>query len=104
MVEGEGRDLFLGGAVEDETFPGGRNAVDQAAAVGAGDEVSVGVEGQHADGGLVTFEEQRVFAFGGDTVDFSVVAGGHVEIAGVVERQIPDVFGAGGKIDGGSPG
>ena len=61
-VERERGDLFLGSAVEHEAFAGRRNPVDQAAAISAGDQVSLGIEREHADVGFVALEEDRVLA------------------------------------------
>ena len=58
-IDGERGDFFLGGAVENEGFAGGRDAIDEAAAVGAGDEVAFGIEGQNANVDFVALEEKR---------------------------------------------
>ena len=102
-IEGERRDLFLGSAVQDEAFAGRRNAVYQAAAIGAGNQVALRIERQHADVGLVALEENRVLALGSDFVDLAVVAGGDVQVSGLVENEVPDVFRAGREILGRTP-
>src|SRR3954470_1221381 len=53
---------------------------------------------------LVAFEEQRVLALRRDLVDFTVVAGRNIQISGLIESEIPDVFRAGCKVFGGTPG
>ena len=104
VVNGERGDFFLGSAVEDERLASWRDAIDQAAAIGAGNQIPLGIEGEDANVHFVAFEEQRVFAVGADLVDFAMIARGYVKIAGVVEGEIPDVFGAGVEVDGGAPG
>ena len=53
---------------------------------------------------LIAFEENGVLPLRRNFVDLTVIAGGNVEITGLIESEIPDVFGAGRKIDGGIPG
>ncbi len=70
------------------------DAVDQAGAVGACDEIALCVPGQRADVRLVALEEQFgcCAGLGGiDAVDRSGIAGGDVEASGGIEGQIPDV-------------
>src|SRR5579871_5234550 len=50
--------------------------------------------------GVIAFEEQRMFAIWRHLKNFAVVAGGHVQIPLLVQRQGPDVFGAGIEEDG----
>ena len=59
--------------------------------------VSLRVEREHADVGLVTFEEERVLALRGDLVDLAVIAGSDVEISGLVEKQSQMYFVPGAK-------
>src|ERR1700733_4032079 len=53
---------------------------------------------------FIALEEDRVLAFGRDPIDFSVVTGGNVEIACLVQSQVPDIFCARLEIDGRVPG
>ena len=98
-VERQGGDFFLGRAVENEGFAIGRNAVHQAAAVRAGNQVALGIERQHADVGLVAGEKDRVLPFGGDPKDLAVIAGGDVKIAGIIEGEVPNILGRRIEID-----
>jgi len=41
FVDGQGRDFFFRRAVEHEAFSAGRDAIDQAAAVGTGDQIAL---------------------------------------------------------------
>ena len=45
--------------------------------------------------GLVGVEEDRAFAVRRDAVDFTRVAGGHIEVAHAIKRERPDVLGLG---------
>ena len=56
-IERESGDFFLGRAVQHESFAGRRDAVDQAAAVGTGNQVALSVEREHADVRVVAFEK-----------------------------------------------
>src|SRR5215469_18962775 len=55
-IESEGGDFFLGSAVENEPLSGGRDAVHQSAAIGAGNQISARIQGQHADVSFVALE------------------------------------------------
>ncbi len=50
---------------------------------------------------FVALEEDRVLALGGNPEDFAMIAGGHVQIAGIVENQIPYVLRTGIEKDRG---
>ena len=41
---------------------------------------------------FVALEKNRVLALGGNPKDFAMVARGHVQIAGIIENQIPYVL------------
>ena len=56
-ADGDGGDLAAGRFEEHVAFAFGADAVDEAGAVGAGDEVALGVPGQGADVGFVALEE-----------------------------------------------
>ena len=99
-IEGERGDLFLGRAVEDETFARGRNAVDESAAVGAGNQIALRIEGEDANVGFVALEKYRVLAVGRDAKNLAMVAGSNVEVARLIQSEIPDIFCAGLEIDG----
>ena len=86
------RDFLLRRTVQHESLARGRDAIDQPAAIGTGDQIFLRVEGEDANVGFVALEKDRMLAFGRDAIDFSVVAGGYVEVAGLVQRQVPDVF------------
>ena len=62
------------------------------------------IERKYTDVGIVAFEEQRVFAIGRNFVDLAVISGGDIEIARLIENQVPDIFRARRKIFGGCPG
>src|ERR1700674_937711 len=99
FVDGEGGNLFFRCAVEDEAFSTGRDSIDQTAAVRAGDQIAFGIEGHHTDMGFVAFEKDGVIAFRSDAEYLSVIPRGHEEAAGIVEDEVPNVFGAGFEID-----
>ena len=99
MIERERRDFFLGRAVQHEPLAGGRNAIDQSAAIGAGNQILLGIEGEDTDVSLIALEEDRMLALGRDTINFPVIAGSYVEIAGFVESQVPDIFCARLEVD-----
>ena len=103
FVDGQGRDFFFRRAVEHEAFSAGRDAIDQAAAVGTGDQIAFVVKGHHPDVGFVTLKENGVLPLRCDAEDLSVISGGHVEVATIVEHEVPDVFGTGLEINGGTP-
>ena len=95
-ADGDGGDLAPRGLEEHVALALRIDAVDQAGAVGAGDQIALRVPGQSADVRLVALEEQlrRGARLGGiDAVDGSGIAGGDVEPPGGVEGQIPDVVG-----------
>src|ERR1035438_2024599 len=95
IVDRKRGDFFLGSAVEDERFAIGRNTVDKPAAVGAGNQISFGIERENANVDFIAFEKKRVLSVGGDFENFAVVAGGDIQVPGSVESEIPDVFGLG---------
>ncbi len=99
----ERRDLFLGGAVQHESFASRRNAIDEPAAVGAGNQIVLRIEGQNADVGLIALEEDRMLALRRNPINLPVVAGSHVEIAGLVQGQVPDIFRTRLEVDGRTP-
>ena len=99
FVDGQGGDFFFRRAVEDEAFSAGRDSIDQSAAVRTGNQIAFAIEGHHANMGFVTFEKDRVLALRSDAEYLSVIPGGHVEIAAIVEGEIPNVFGAGLEIN-----
>ena len=41
---------------------------------------------------VVALEEEGVFSLGRDFVDFPVISGGHIKIAGLIEKQVPDIL------------
>ena len=63
----------------------------------------MGIKGQYTNMGFIALEKYGMLALGGNTVDFSVIAGGDVEIAGRIEGNVPYVFGAGVKINRRTP-
>ena len=95
LIDGERGDFFFRRAVEDEAFALRRDAVDEAAAVGSGDEVLLVVDGESADVGFVALEEDAALAAAIDTEDFAVIASGDVESALRVQLEVPDVLGFG---------
>ena len=97
-VDGEGGNFFLGRAVENERLAILRDAIDQSAAIGTGNEVAFGIERENPNVDLIALEEQRVLSAGTDFVYFAVIAGGDIERAGVIENDVPNVLGAGIKI------
>ncbi len=103
-IERQRCDLFLGRAVKHKAFARGRNAIDQPAAVGAGNQILLRIEGQNANVGFIALEEDRMLAFRRDAINFPVVAGRYIEVAGFVQSQIPDIFRPRLEIDGRTPG
>src|SRR4029077_18907570 len=83
-VDGERGNFFLGRAVENERFAIRRNAIHKPAAIGAGNEISVGIERENANVNLIALEEERVLPVGADFVDFAVITGCDIQGAGVV--------------------
>ena len=67
--------------------------VHQAAAVRTSDQIAFGIERQHPDVGFVTGEENGVLTLGRDPKNLSAIAGGHVQVASVVQNQVPNIFG-----------
>ena len=53
IIDGQRSDLFLRSAIKHKTFAAGSNAINQSAAIGSRDKVSVRIECQHADMGFV---------------------------------------------------
>ena len=80
-VDGEGGNFLLGGAVQHEALAGGRNAIDQAAAVRTGDQIPLGIESQDANMSFIALEKQRRLAVARHPENFSPVPGGDVELA-----------------------
>ena len=103
-VDGERGNFFPGRAVENERFAIRRDPVDQSAAIGTGNQVSLGIECEHANVNFIALEEKRVLAVGADFVDFAVIAGGDIQGASIVENDIPDVLGAGIEVGSRGPG
>ena len=64
-VDGERGNFFLGRAVENERFAIRRNAIDKAAAIGAGNQVSFGIECENANVDFIALEEERVLSVAG---------------------------------------
>jgi hypothetical protein len=104
VIEGQRRDFLLRRAVENKSFPGRRNSVNQSAAVRPRDQVSLSIQGESADVGFITLEEERVLPLRSHLVDFAAIAGADVEISRLVESQVPDVLRAGREILGRRPG
>ena len=104
VVDSERCNFFFGRAVEHERFAIRRDAVDQPAAIGTGNQVSFGIEREHANVDFIALEEERVLAVGADFVDFAVIAGGDIQRAGMVENDVPDVLGARIEIGRRAPG
>ena len=101
FVDGQRGDFFFRCAVKHEAFAAGLDLVYQSTAVRAGDQIALGIHRQHADVGFIAFEENGMLALGSDAKDFAMIAGGHVEVAGIVENQVPYVFRARIEIDRG---
>ena len=45
-----------------------------------------------------------MLALGSYTINFAAIAGGDVKVSGLVEGEVPNIFGARFEVDGGSPG
>ena len=101
LVDGQRRDFFFGGAVKHEAFTAGLDLVHQSTAVRARDQIALRIHRQHPNVGFVAFEKYGMLAPGSHAKDFAVIAGGHVQIAGIVENQVPYVFRPGIEIYGG---
>src|SRR5262249_3144093 len=91
-IEGQRCDFFFSCAVQDESISSGRNSIDEAAAIGAGDYVSLRIESEYTDVSLIALEKQRVLAFGRDFENLAVVTCRDVQRSGFVEQKIPDIF------------
>ena len=88
-VDGERGNFFLGRAVENERVAIRRDAIDQTAAIGAGNQVSLGIERKNANVDFIALEKERVLAVGADFVDLAVIAGGDIERAGCCRERCP---------------
>ena len=102
MISRLGAQLFAD-APSESILAFGIDAIDQTAAVGAGNKIALRIEGKNANVRFVALEENRMLAVGSYAEDFAVVSGGDIKIAGVVESKRPDVFGLGIEKDGGLP-
>src|SRR5581483_10598744 len=85
-------DFFLRGAIQDESLAIGRDPIDQAAAIGTRDQISIGVEDQLADVHFVTLKEKRMIPVRSDFEYFSLIACGNEQVAALVECEIPYVL------------
>src|SRR5439155_13986237 len=103
LIDGKGGDFLLWCAVKDEGVAGGRNAINQPATIRAGDQISFWIQGENADVYFVALEEERVLAGCGDLVDFAPITRGDVKISGIIDGEVPDVFGARVKVNTRSP-
>src|ERR1700744_4404580 len=74
LIDCQRGDLFFRRAVEHEAFALRRDAVDEATALGTGDEVLVVIEGELADEGFVALEEDAALAVAVHAEDFTVIA------------------------------
>ena len=93
---GHGGDFAARGFEEHVAFALRADAIDEAGAVGAGDQISFCVPGESANVLFVAFEKQfgmGVGICGIDAVDCAGSADGDVELAGGVEGHVPDVVG-----------
>ena len=96
-------DFLFRRAIKNECVAIRGDAIDQAASIRTGDQISLWVKRKHANVDLVALEEQRILSVGIDLIDLATIAGCHIKAAGIIEHEIPDVFGGGIKIDGGAP-
>ena len=92
-VDVERGNLFFRRAIENERLAGRRDAVDQPASVGAGNQVAPRIEMQDADVGFVALEKQRMFARFLDPENLPLVTGGDIDPPLRVLGQVPDVLG-----------
>ncbi len=94
--DGDRGDFATRGFKQHVAFALRTNAIDEAGAIGAGDEVALGVPGESANMLFVALEKQfgtGVGICGIDAVDFAGAADGDVELAGGVKGHVPDVVG-----------
>ena len=91
-IDGQGGDLLLGRAVQNEAIALRRDAIDEAAAVGAGEEVAKLVEVEGANLGFVALEKQAAGTVAVNAEDLAAIAGADVELALAIQCQRPDVF------------
>src|SRR3981081_4369614 len=103
MVERERRNLFFWSAVQHKPFSRGRDSIDQPTTVRPCDYIALPIQSQHADVCLIALEKQRVVPFRCDAINLTVIARRHVQISGLVQEEIPDVFRSWSKIDGRTP-
>ena len=103
-VNGERGDFLLGRAVENKGFAIGRDAINQPAAVGSGNQVSLGIERESTNMDFIAFEEKRRLALRADFENLAMIAGRDIEGASIVENDVPDVFGIGIEVGGCAPG
>ena len=92
--DGHGGDFAARGFKEHVAFALRTDAIDEAGAVGAGDEVALRIPRERADVLLIALEKQFGLCIGScgiDAVDGTRAAGGDVESAGGVESHVPDV-------------
>ena len=99
VINGDGRNLFLRGAIQDKALPARRDPVDKAAAVGAREQIPIEVQSQHADVGFVALEEERRLPFGSHAENLAVISGSDEQVACVIQSQVPDVLGVGIEIE-----
>src|SRR5581483_5030202 len=103
LVDCQAGDLSLRRTIENEYVALGSYAIDEAAAIRAGNQISLRIECEHADVRLIAFEKKRVLAIRRNTKDFAMVSGRDIQIAAVVESEAPDVFGLGVEEEGRTP-
>ena len=70
--------FFLGRAVENKRLAIGRDAIDQPAAIRAGNQISLGIDCQNANVDFIALEEKCVLAARADFIDFAMIAGSHI--------------------------
>ena len=91
-IHGQGRDFFLGCAVQHEALTLGRDAINQPTAIGAGDEITLIVESQSANLRLVALKEEVAITVAINTKDLAAIAGTDVKLSLAIECQRPDVL------------
>src|ERR1035441_1954211 len=103
-VDSERDNFFLRRAVEHERVAVRRYAIDQAASIGASDQISFRVESENANMDFITFEKERVLSISSDFENFTVIAGRDIQSARIVENDIPDILRAGFEVGSRAPG
>ena len=86
------RDFALRRLIQHETLACRSDAQDQAAGVGADDQVAVRVDGQRARVGFFGLEKHAARAGWRHAMDLALIAGGDEQVAGAGKCQRPDVF------------